>query len=331
MLLRKFAYDTAGLPAVVNDQSLTLLTRSFFEGKTGGLFQVMPGIKSSEELHYIENDLFYQSDSGCAFNASGATTFSKRTLTVGKVKIQQEFCSRDLEGFWTERALKAGANYDYITFEQDLMALITNKMVEAKETALWKSKIGGGGGLNLIQYDGFISIIDAGVGTTINGNPTSITKATGITASNVIAIFDGMWALLPAKLKRKSDLSFYCDSVVFDLLVLALKNANLYHYNGVDGSPYQSGVIALPGAGYTVTCLYGLDPLNASGTTAFAAEQRIYLSRNSNFVIGTDLESDEDYFDVRENPITKTLMVDIHFKEGTQVKFLNEIVVFKLV
>jgi len=331
MLLRKFAYDTAGLPAVVNDQSLTLLTRSFFEGKTGSLFQVMPGIKSSEELHYIENDLFYQSDSGCAFNASGATTFSKRTLTVGKIKIQQEFCSRDLEGFWTERALKAGSNYDYITFEQDLMALITNKMIEAKEVALWKSKIGGGGGLNLIQYDGFNAIIDAGIGSTINGNPNAITKATGITAANVIGIFDGMWALLPAKLKRKSDLSFYCDSVVFDLLVLALKNANMFHYDGVSASPYQSGVITLPGAGYKVTCLYGLDPLNASGTAAFAAEQRIYLSRDSNFVIGTDLESDEDYFDVRENPITKTLMVDIHFKEGTQVKFLNEIVVFKLV
>jgi hypothetical protein len=331
MILRKFGYDTAGLPAVVNDLSLTLLTRSFFEGKTGGLFQVMPGIKSTEDLHYIENDLYYQADSGCAFNASGATTFSKRTITVGKIKIQQEFCSRDLEGFWTERALKAGANYDYIAFEQDIMNLITKKMIEAKETALWKSKIGGGGGLNLIQYDGFIAIIDAASASTINGNPTGITKATGITAANVIGIFDGMWAVLPAKLKRKDDLSFFCDSIVFDLLILALKNANMYHYDGVSATPYQSGVITLPGAGYKVTCLYGLDPLNAAGTTAFAAEQRIYLARTSNFVIGTDLESDEDYFDVRENPITKTMMVDIHFKEGTQVKFPNEIVVFKLV
>ena len=331
MLLRKFGYDTSGLPAVVNDLSLTLLTRSFFEGKTGGLFTVMPGIKSTQDLHYIENDLYYQADSGCAFNASGATTFSKRTLTVGKIKIQQEFCSRDLEGFWTERALKAGANYDYIAFEQDIMNLITNKMTEAKEVALWKSKIGGGGGLNLIQYDGFISIIDAGSASTINGNPTGITKATGITASNVIGIFDGMWAVLPAKLKRKTDLSFFCDSIVFDLLILALKNANMYHYNGVDSNPYESGVIQLPGSGYKVTCLYGMDPLNTAGTTAFAAEQRIYLARTSNFVIGTDLESDEDYFDVRENTITKTLMVDIHFKEGVQVKFLNEIVAFKLV
>ena len=330
MILRKFGYDTSGLPAVVNDQSLDLLTRSFFEGKTGGLFQVMPGIKSSEDLHYIENDLYYQADTTCGFNASGATTFSKRTLTVGKIKIQQEFCSRDLEGFWTERALRAGSNYDYIAFEQDLMNLLKNKMIEAKETALWRSKIGGGQGLNLVQYDGFISIIDAASASTIDGNPTNIAIATGITSSNVIGIFDGMWAKLPAKLKRKDDLTFMCDSVVFDLLILALKNANMFHYDGVNSNPYQTGVITLPGVGYKVTCLYGLDSTLTPGTNAYNAEQRIYLARTSNFVIGTDLQSDEDYFDIRENPITKTMMVDIHFKEGTQVKFPNEIVVFKL-
>lgn len=331
MILRKFGYDTSGLPAVVNDQSLDLLTRSFFEGKTGSLFTVMPGIKSTYDLHYIDNALVYQADTTCGFNASGATTFAKRTLTVGKIKIQQEFCSRDLEGFWTERALKAGSNYDYITFEQDLMNLIVNKMTEAKETALWRSKIGGGQGSNLIQYDGFISIIDAASASTINGNPTGITVATGITASNVIGIFDGMWAVLPARLKAKPDVEFYCDSVVFDLLILALKNANMFHYDGVSASPYQSGEITLPGAGYKVVRLFGLDSTLTAGTTAYKAEQRIYLTRRSNMVIGTDLESDEDYFDIRENPITKTLMVDIHFKEGTQVKFPEEIVVFKLV
>lgn len=331
MMLKKFGYDTTGLPAVVNDQSLDLLTRSFFEGITGNLFQVMPGIKSTEDLHYIENELVYQTDTGCAFNASGDTTFSKRSIAVGKIKIQQEFCVKDLEGFWTERALKIGANYDSLAFEQDLMSLMVKKMVEIKETALWRSKIGGGQGSNLIQYDGFIAIIDAASASTINGNPTGITKSTGITPSNVIGIFDGMWSALPAKLKRKDDLTFMCDSVVFDLLILALKNANMFHYDGVSASPYQTGVITLPGAGYKVTCLYGMDSTLTPGTTAYAAEQRIYLARTSNFIIGTDLQSDEDEFDIRPNTITKTLMVDIHFKEGTQVKLPNEIVVFKLV
>ena len=319
MKLKKFAYDTTGLPAVVNDQSLDLLIRSFFEGKTGAKFAKQTGIKSTDDLHYLQTELFYQADSGCAFNASGNVTFSKRTITVGKIKVQQEFCAKQLEGFWTERALKPGSKYDYIAFETEFTEYLVGLMTEAKETALWQSAIGGSGGSNLTQFDGFNKIILDASATTINGNPTAITVATGITSANVIGIFDGMWALLPSKLKGKADLEFMCGSDTFDKLVLALKNANLFFYDGVNGSAYQSGSLILPGTGIKVERYYGLD-----GTS------RIHLGRTSNFVIGTDLESEEDMFEIRENPISLTMMLDIHFKLGCQVKFPSEIVTFKL-
>jgi len=320
MKLKKFAYDTTGLPAVVNDQSLDLLIRSFFEGKTGAKFAKQTGIKSTSDLHYIDTQLFYQADSGCAFNASGNVTFSKRTITVGKIKVQQEFCARQLEGFWTERALKPGSAYDYIAFEREFTEYLVGLMVEAKETALWQSQIGGSGGANLTQFDGFNKVIADASATTINGNPTGITTGTGITTANVIGIFDGMWAVLPSKIKGKEDLEFMCGSDTFDKLITALKNANLFFYDGVNGSAYQSGALILPGTGIKVERYFGLDGTN-----------RIHLGRTSNFVIGTDLESDEDMFEIRENPISLTMMLDIHFKLGCQVKFPNEIVTFKLV
>jgi hypothetical protein len=319
MKLKKFDYDTTGLPAVVNDQSLELLTRSFFEGKTGETFKKQTGIKSTDDLHYIQNTLVYQVDNGCTFDAVGDVTFSKRTITVGKIKIQQEFCAKELEGFWTERALKPGSNYDYIAFESDFLDYLVGLMGEAKELALWQSEIGGAGGDNLDKFDGFNVVIDDSAAA-IDGNPLAITVATGITAANVIGIFDGIWVLLPAKLKSKEDLQFMCGSDVFDTLILALKNANLFHYDGVNGTPYQTGEIILPGTGYKVVRHFGLD-----------GSDRIHLARTSNFVIGTDLESDEDSFEIRENPISKTMMLDIHFKLGTQVAFPNEIVTFKLV
>jgi hypothetical protein len=129
-----------------------------------------------------------------------------------------------------------------------------------------------------------------------------------------------MWQLLPARLKGKEDLMFMCGSDTFDKLIVAEKNANAYHYDGVNASPYKSGVVILPGSGYRVERFFGLDGTN-----------RIYLGRASNFVIGTDLESDEDYFNIRQNPIDLNMLLDIHFKLGTQVRFPNEIVQFKLV
>lgn len=320
MILKKFSYDTSGLSAVVNDQSLDLLVRSFYEGKTGANFAKQTGIKSTEDLHYIDTQLYYQADTACGFTASGDTAFTKRTITVGKIKVQQEFCARDLEGFWTERALTPGSTYDSLTFEADFSELLMKALGEVKETALWQSAIGGGAGGNLIQFDGFNKLIADAVAVTINGNPTGITTGTGITTSNVIGIIDGMWALAPSKLKGKEDLQFMLGSDTFDKLIIALKNANLFHYNGVDGTPYQSGVITLPGTGIKVERYFGLDGTN-----------RIHLGRTSNFVIGTDLESDEDSFSIRENPITLTMMLDVHFKLGAQIKFPNEIVTFKLV
>jgi hypothetical protein len=319
MKLNKFDYDTTGLPAVVNDQSLELLTRSFFEGKTGQTFKKQTGIKSTDDLHYIQNTLVYQADTGCTFDASGDVTFSKRTITVGKIKIQQEFCAKELEGFWTERALKPGSQYDYVAFEQDFTDYLVGLMAEAKELALWQSEIGGAGGDNLTKFDGFNVIIDDSAAA-IDGNPTAITVATGITAGNVVGIFDGMWILLPAALKAKDDVQFMVGSDVFDTLILALKNANLFHYDGVNGTPYQSGELILPGTGIKVVRYFGLD-----------GSDRIHLARTSNFVIGTDLESDEDMFNMRENPISLTMMLDIHFKIGCQVAFPTEIVTFLLV
>lgn len=319
MKLHKFDYDTTGLPAVVNDQSLELLARTFHGSKTFNKFSIQSGIKSTDDLHYMETELYYQADTDCGFTASGKTNFAKRTITVGKVKIQQSFCTKKLEGFWTERALKKGSNYDYMAFESDWTNYLVGLITETKEKALWQSNLSTGTD-NYAFYNGFIAIIDAASDVTINGNPTDITSGTGITTSNVIGIFDKMWTLLPANIKEQSDVEYMVGMEVFDTMITALKNANLFHYDGVNGTPYQSGVIYLPGTGIKIERYMGLNGQN-----------RIFLGRTSNFVIGCDMENEEEEFEIREDLKDKVILLDVRFKEGTQVKFPNEIVQFKLV
>lgn len=316
--IQKFEYVTSNLPAVVNDESLELISRSFFEGKTSTKFRFQTGIKSTDDLHYMETELYYQADSGCEFTASGATSFSKRTISVASLKVQQSFCAKKLEGFWTEKALRAGSNYDYIAFETDWKNYLVGLMTETREKALWQSNTSTGTG-NFNKYDGFIKVIDDASALTIVGNTGGITSGTGITTSNVIAIIDAMWQACPATLKGKPDLEFMMGMEVFDKLIVALKNANLYHYDGVNGSPYQSGVIIVPGTGIKAELYNGLNSTN-----------RIFLARTSNFFIGTDLEGDSEDFDIRENPIDKNMLVDIHWKEGVQIALPQEIVQFKL-
>lgn len=322
MELKKFAYQTGTLTAYVDQESLTLLTASTFQGKTGTKFTKQTGIKSSQALQLFEIDVYFQAEgSSCAFDASGNQEFTQRLITVGKMKINDEYCPKQLEAYWTQKALSKGSNYDAVAFESDWTTFLTEKINQRLEQMYWQSNTTTGSG-DFAHFNGFVKIIaDAkAAGLTVNGNPTAITSGTGITASNVIGIFDGMRVLLPAGLYGKPDVEFMCGWDTLNTLITALKNANLYHYDGVSGQSFQSGELDLPGSGIKIVAYHGL-----------TGQNKIYLSRTSNFFIGCDLEGEEDQFEIRDNPITKTIMLDVHLKAGTQVAFPQEIVEFTLV
>ncbi len=89
------AFDVTGLSNYTKEESLQLLTKAMFTAKTANLLnaagQVLPNIKSAEILPLLYSDVYFQSDS-CSYQTSGNTTLSKRTLTVGKVKVQETLC-----------------------------------------------------------------------------------------------------------------------------------------------------------------------------------------------------------------------------------------------
>jgi hypothetical protein len=314
----KFGYNVAGLTAYVDQTSQQLLVRSIFEGKTASKFQKQTGIKSSEALQLLSTDVVFQTGGTCAPTASGTTTFTQRNLTVGKVNVTESLCPKELEAYWTQQSLVAGSVYDAISFESDYTNLKASVIAEANETALWQGNTSTGIGNNAF-FNGFVKIVDDASAVTISGNTGGVTSGTGITASNIIAILDAMWLRLPAALKSKADVEFMVGSDTFDKLVMALRAANLFWYNGVDGAAMANGELILAGTPYKVSRYFGLDSTN-----------RILLGRTSNFFIGTDLESDEDNFQIKVLE-TDNIRFKIDFKLGTQIAYPNEVVQFKLV
>lgn len=320
MLLKKFGYQTDSLTAYVNEQSMDLLTKATFTGKSAQMFTKQPGIKSAEALQLFEVDVYMQAEGAdCAFTPSGNQEFTQRILTVDKLKIQDEYCPKKLEAFWTQKALTTGSSYDKLAFEADWTEFVTRKIGEKMEQMIWRgNKVSGAGDFALMN--GFIKIIDDASALTVNGNTGNVTVGTGIVAGNVIAIHDAIWQVIPAALYGESDLVIMEGWDTFNTLIVALKNANLYHYDGVSGNPQTTGSLILPGTGYRIEALHGLTGTN-----------RIFAGKTSNFFIGVDLDGEEDQFDIRDNPITKSIMLDAHFKLGTQIAFPSEVVSFKLV
>lgn len=303
-----FGFNVAGLDDFVNEQSRPeLLTEAFYVGRTSSTVSIQDGIKYAEKLNYMAVDVMFQSAEACGFNPTGSVILTQKEIQVYPVKINMQFCPKDLRKKWANIYLKAGVYQDTMPFEEAFARHMAEKIGEQTEQMYWRSTIGGSG--NLAFFDGLIEQIDAG--GAINGNPTNIAS---ITAANVQGILQGMWSLLPAKLEGKR-VVFFLGWDTFKLLIQALLALDNNFYNGVDGTAYETGVLILPGTGLEVMATHGLTGTN-----------RIFLTQPENLFIGTDITGEEDNFDIWFSKDDQVIKFRSETALGTQVAFNDEVV-----
>jgi hypothetical protein len=317
------AYNVSALTDYTKENEELLVMKSLFDSKTQQLIQaegnVMTGVKSSEKINILDTDATFQTGGTCGFLSSGATTFTQRTVTVGKIKVNEALCPKALEAKYTQKALQLGSRYENIPFEQQYTDLKAGTIAQQLEVALWQGDTSSVNA-NLNKFDGLIKLIDA-AGTAVNGNPTAITTATGITSSNVKGIVNGMWGRLPSALMGKDDVRVFCGWDVFNLFIQAYTDANLFAFapKGTEVSA-ANGEVIIPGTNYRLTAVHGLDGTN-----------RLFAIRMSNIYLGVDLENEEERWEIFFAKEADEIRFVAEFKEGINVAFPNEIVSFKLV
>jgi hypothetical protein len=320
------AYNVTGLAAYTKQNVDLLVKNSVFEARTQkeilALGNVRVGVKSSEAIGRMDTDVFFQDDSACGFNASGVTTFTQRSLVVGKVKVNEILCDKDLEPYYTQQALKAGGEYTTAAFAADYTDQKAKKIAEAIEVALWQANATGSAGTNglLNKFDGIKTIIAAAGGSVVNANTTGFygTPATGITSTTIAknainAVIKG----LPAKIKGKDDVRIFCGWDVFAYLIQAYVDANLFHFAPDAKIDDNSAAFTVPGTSYKVIPVHGLD-----GT------DDIYAFRMSNIFLGTDLLDEENKFWIRWSEDDENIKFTARMKIGIQLAFVDEIVKF---
>jgi hypothetical protein len=320
-------YNATGLAAYTKQNVDLLVKNSVFEARTQkeilALGNVRVGVKSSEAIGRMDTDVFFQDDSACGFNASGTTTFTQRSLVVGKVKVNEILCDKDLEPYYTQLALKNGGQYDSLAFAADYSDQKAKKIAEALEVALWTANATGSAGSNglLNKFDGIKTLIAGGGGSVVNANTTGFygTPATGITSTTIAknainAVIKG----LPAKIKGKDDVRIFCGWDVFAYLIQAYVDANLFHFAPDAKIDDNSAAFTVPGTSYKVIPVHGLD-----GT------DDIYAFRMSNIFLGTDLLDEENKFWIRWSEDDENIKFTARMKIGVQFAFVDEIVKFE--
>jgi hypothetical protein len=311
------SFSVSTLSNYTKENEAQLVTSSVLGAKTAALIKsagnVMVGVKSAETINIMDTDAFFQAGGTCGWNASGTTSFTQRTVTVGKIKVQEALCPKALEAKYLQKALPTGSQYDSIPFEQDYSDRKAKTIASQLETALWQGDTTSANG-NLNKFDGFIKLIgaasgvvDANVSGYISGAPLS-----SITAANVVSLFDGVYKAIPAKVVAADDMVIVCGQDTFRTYTIALKNANMFQYS-IDVK--ADAEFVLPGTSIKVVALQGLNGTND-----------VYAMRLSNLFLGTDLLNEEEKFEIFFAKEADEVRFAAEFKMGVNVAFPDEIV-----
>jgi hypothetical protein len=313
------AFSVGTLAAYTKENEALLVASSVLGSKTASLIKdqgnVMVGVKSAETINIMDTDAIFQDGSSCGFTASGTTSFTQRTVTVGRIKVNEALCLKDLEAKYLQKALPAGSSYDSMVYSEEYSNRKAEKIAAQLEKALWQGDVNSVD-VNLNKFAGLLGLITAAGGSVVDANTIANhgSVETAITGSNVIAIFDSIYKAIPAQVVDKDDMAIYCGMDVFRTYTVALKSANQFHYT-VDQK--ANGEFVLPGTTIKVIALQGLNGTN-----------KIVASRVSNFFLGTDLLNEEERFEIFYAKEADQVRFVSEFKMGVNFAFPDEIVKF---
>lgn len=308
------SFTVSSLAAYTNEQSTDLLVKALFSNKTAATMyaanQVQVGVKSAASLNILASTVYFQAD-GCGYNPSGVTTFTQRNITVGAVKVEETLCPKTLEAKWMQTQIMPGSP-TMVPFEEQIGNEKAAVIAQTLETAMWQGDTASGNP-NLSRFDGFSKIIAAASPVLANAAPTTFTT---VTSANIDDILDQVYANIPAAVATKTDLVCFLGVDAYKLMLVNLKNANLFHYVADAATEME---MVYPGTNMKLIAVGGLNGTN-----------KLFAGSLSNFFLGTDLANEEEDVKMWYSQDADEVRVRFTFKYGVQVAFPSEVVYFTL-
>ena len=185
------AIDVTALSNYTEQNKQALIVKQVFGSKTAKMLTPMTGVKSSMTINILDTDAVFQAGGTCGWNASGTTAISQRTMTVGKIKVQEALCPKALEAKYTQTLLQAGSNPEAVPFEESYTSLKAALISSQNETAIWQGDTTSGTN-NLSYYDGLIKNIGKVYSATGVKNVNAITGTGTVSSAVGTAVITGV-------------------------------------------------------------------------------------------------------------------------------------------
>lgn len=295
------AYNVNALPAYVQENRLPLLAASVLKGKTVEVINRQSGVKGKAALNIVNIDAKFQAGNTCGFNALGDDEFSQRVIETTLLKVEKEWCWKDLIGYWNEYEYRVVAGDKTLAFEEFFLNEIAKKIAAEIETIIWNGNVAPG----VPAVKGLLNVL----------NTASVT-ATQFTGTDDYAKIMEAYMAIPEQVLDKA--AIFVSASRFRGFVAGMVAANLYHYN--PEAPVDEVII--PGTNTRVIKVNGLNNSRYGTVTDV-----VVAADPMNLVYGYDIEDSDKAFDVWYSRDNDTIRLRATFNIGTQVAFPSEVIV----
>lgn len=302
------SFNVSDISGYIQANERQLIGKAVTGSKTASMLNLQVGVVGTANLNLLTATAGLQDGSSCGFNAGeGDVTISKRQIVAKPIKVNQEFCDKDLLGSSLQWGVRMAAGQTTIPFTQMFVDQIVKEVNKEVENILWQGNTTVNGGTYLDLADGLLTILDAASGSTIDGSVSGKTLA-----ANPYDVISNIIAVLPDETIDMNNVIFVGYDV-YRKFIAELQAKNLYHYTADLTSAME---IVIPG---TNVKLVGVPGLIGTGKAVATYPENLYL--------GTDMLNDKETADFWFSKDDDVFKLKISFAIGTQVAFPDLVVV----
>ena len=291
-------FIVSSLPAYVQENR-DLLIKNF--GLVGGSIRnrigIQTGIKSKENLNYLEVAPTLQDGSVCELEPAGDVTLTNRAIETAWIEVLISICPKKLIGKWAEYLVRANANAESLPFEQYIIDGFVAEVNKKIDTLIFQGDKTLTTNPDLKWIDGFVKIFQA--------DGTEITASGATILAKLQSVYAGMDDYT---LNRGAEI--YVSPANYRAFLMELVNANLFHYPSAESGTFPKEFF-LPGTDAKVVMTEGLEGVNTIALATFP----------DNMKYGCDMENDQEDVAVKYDPIKELFYVKALWNSGVQVAF----------
>ena len=293
-------FNVTALDAFNNELAGELLVKSVIAGSTAEYVTVKEGIKYKEPLNLQEVDLQIQDGVGCVTTPSGSVTYTQRDIEVCQRSSFDGLCLRDLDTKYIGLLGPNGSYPETYAFVEDYTSQLVANFQKKNDQFIWTESTTTGD-----CADGLNTLLASG------SSDATFVSQSAPTSDNIIDQIDEQLEALSVDVQDRDDLTVFMSIANFRKYIVGLRKANNYYYdpNSVENR------------GSLMSAKHPFANLTVVGTVGLAGTDRIVTGPARHIVIGTDLVSDLDNFQLWYDINGDQLKHRIVTKLGVQVAY----------